>query len=90
MENESYISLGETIILLALFAQRYSAKYTKLFEVQISNVMVRPMYYALWTRPTIWIPNQYIRKQDGVHLSSIQMVVLSGIQIPKVVSEYWT
>ena len=33
----------------------------------------------LFTRPNIQIPDQYIRKQDGVHLSSIQMVF-----------KYWT
>ena len=38
------------------------------------------MGYVLCTRPTIWIPDQYVRKQDGVHLSGIQMDGLSGIQ----------
>ena len=33
----------------------------------------------LFTRPNIQIPDQYIRKQDGIHLSSIQMVF-----------KYWT
>ena len=33
----------------------------------------QPIYYALYTRPTIPIPDLNIRKQDGVHLSSIQM-----------------
>ena len=37
--------------------------------------------FVLCTRPTIWIPNQYIRKQDGIYLSSIQMFGLSGIQM---------
>ena len=31
------------------------------------------MGYALCTRPTILMRDQYIRKQDGVHLSGIQM-----------------
>ena len=39
------------------------------------------MYYVQCTRLTIQIPNQYIRKQDGVHLSDFQMVWLSGIQM---------
>ena len=33
------------------------------------------------TRLTIEIPDQYIRKQDGIHLSVIEMVGLSGIQM---------
>ena len=53
---------------------------TELFEVQISNGLVFKCY-VLCTRPTIQIPNQYIRKQDGIHLSSIQMVGLSSIQM---------
>ena len=39
------------------------------------------------TRPTIWILDQYLRNQDGIHLSGIHMVGLSGIQM---VFEYWT
>ena len=39
------------------------------------------MCYILYTRPTIWMPDQHILKQDGVHLSGIQMVGLSGIQM---------
>ena len=31
------------------------------------------MCYVVCTRPTIWIPNQFIRKQNGVHWSSIQI-----------------
>ena len=31
----------------------------------------RFMCYDFCTRPTIWIPDQYIRKQDGVHLFDI-------------------
>ena len=51
---------------------------TKLFEIRISyGIMVwysnvRSMGYVLCTRPTIRIPDQYIRKQDGIQLSSIQ------------------
>ena len=37
--------------------------------------------YVLCTRPTIQIPDQYIRKQGGVHLSGIQRVGLSSIQM---------
>ena len=37
--------------------------------------MCYPMYW-----PTIQIPDQYIQKHDGVHLSIIQMVRLSSIQ----------
>ena len=37
--------------------------------------------YVLCTRPTIQIPKQYIRKQDGIYLSDIQIVGLSGIQM---------
>ena len=33
------------------------------------------------TRPTIWILDQYLRKQDGVHLLGIQMVGLAGIHM---------
>ena len=40
------------------------------------------MCYVLCTRLTIiWIPDQYVRKQDGIHLSDIQMVGLLGIQM---------
>ena len=41
----------------------------------------RSMDYVLCTRPTIQIPDQYISKQDGLHLSIIQMVGLSGIKM---------
>ena len=47
--------------------------------VQYSNG--RSSGYVICTRPTAQIPNQYIRKQDGVHLSGIQMVELSSIQM---------
>ena len=33
---------------------------------------------VLCTRPTIWILDQYIRKQDGDHLSGIQFVWYSN------------
>ena len=50
----------------------------KLFEVWISNSEWYSngqfMYFVLCTRP--WIPDQYIRKQDDVHFSGIQMVRL--------------
>ena len=39
--------------------------------------------YVLCTRPTIWILDQYIRKQGSIHLFDIQMVWLSGRTIPK-------
>ena len=42
---------------------------------------------GLSARPTIHKMDQYIRKQDGVHLSGIQMVGLSGIQMA---FKYWT
>ena len=68
---------------------------TELFEVQISNGLVFKRFgiqtvwysngqfkcYVLCTRPTIQIPDQYIRKQDSIHLSGFQMVGLSGIQM---------
>ena len=41
----------------------------------------RFMGYVQCTGPTIWILDQYIRKQVGVHLTGIQMVGLSGIQM---------
>ena len=50
---------------------------TELFEVWISNG--RSMGYVLCSRPTIQIPDQYIRKLDGVHMSNIQMVGLYSI-----------
>ena len=39
------------------------------------------MGYVLCSILTIQVPDQYIRKQDGVHASSIQMVRQSGIQM---------
>ena len=39
------------------------------------------MCYVLCTWWTIQIPDQYITKQDDIHLSGIQMVQLSGIQM---------
>ena len=39
------------------------------------------MGYVLYTRLIILIPNQYIRKQNGNHLSDIQVVRLSCIQM---------
>ena len=41
----------------------------------------RFMFYVKCTRPTIRILDQNIRKQDGVHVSGIQIVGLSGIQM---------
>ena len=35
----------------------------------------------LCTTPTIKMTDQYLRKQDGICLSSIQMVGVSGIQM---------
>ena len=37
--------------------------------------------YVLCTKPAILILDQYIRKQDGVHLSVFQIVRLSGVQM---------
>ena len=57
---------------------------TKLFEVGFQIVLYsngRSMGYALYNKPTIQILDQYIRKQQGIHLSGIQMVGLSGIQM---------
>ena len=53
--------------------QTFWSSYFKGFGIQ--------MGYILCTRPTIWIMDQYIRKQDGVHLSGIQMFELFGIQM---------
>ena len=39
------------------------------------------LHAVLCTRPTIRILDQYIRKQYSVHLSGIQTVWLSGIQM---------
>ena len=39
------------------------------------------MSYVLESRPTILIFDQYIRKQNGIHLSGIQMLGLSSIQM---------
>ena len=53
--------------------------------VWYSNGCSKALSYVLdnfyGTRLTIWIPDQYIRKQDGIHLTGIQMVGLSGIQM---------
>ena len=58
---------------------------TNLFEVRISNGFVfkwsvyvlcsngQFMCHVLCTRPIVQITDQYIRKQDGVHSSSIEM-----------------
>ena len=45
------------------------------------------MAYILCTRSTIPVQDQYIQKQDGVHLSGNQMVGLSSIQMAL---ENWT
>ena len=50
------------------------------FGFQISD-------FALCSRLTIQILDQNIRKQDGVHMSGIQMVLLSSIQMA---FKYWT
>ena len=39
------------------------------------------MCYILYTRLNIQIPEQFIRKQDGIHFSGIQMVRLSSFQM---------
>ena len=64
-----------------LFVQYIGDLNTKKLLNRNSNGRSMPMGYALCTKPTIQILNQYIRKQDGVHLSGIQMVELSGIQM---------
>ena len=51
---------------------------TKLFEVRISNGWLFKWLDVICTKSTIWIPDQYIRKQDGLNLSVIQMVWLSS------------
>ena len=52
------------------------------FEIQMVGYLNgRFIGFVLFTRLTIWILDQHVRKQ-GVHLSSIQMVKLSSIQIP--------
>ena len=43
--------------------------------------------FVLCTRSTIWIPDQYKRKQDNIHLFNIQIVWPYGIQIG---FKYWT
>ena len=45
------------------------------------TTVYRPMCYVLCIRLTIQVPDQYMIKQDGIHLSSIQMAGLSGIQM---------
>ena len=52
----------------------------------------RFMSNVLCARLTIPILDQYIRKQDGAHLSGIQMVGLYGIQIPDHLASnlFWT
>ena len=42
---------------------------------------VRIMCYVLFTRLTIQIMDKNIRKQDGIHLSCIKMVGLSGVKM---------
>ena len=39
------------------------------------------MCFVLCTKLTIQTLDQYIRKQDGIHLSVIQMIQLSSIQM---------
>ena len=41
----------------------------------------RSIGHVLCTRPTIKIPDQYIRKPGGIYFSSIQIVGLSSIQM---------
>ena len=45
-----------------------------LFEFRVSNGLV---FYVL----SPFMPDQFIRKQDSIHLSAIQMVQLSSIQM---------
>ena len=50
----------------------------KQFGIQIVGLFV----VILFNRQTIWILDQYKRKQNGIHsLLGIQMVGLSGIQM---------
>ena len=49
----------------------------------------RSMGYVLCTTPTIQIFDLYIRKQDGIHLSIIQMVGLSSIQMTFQNQTFW-
>ena len=54
---------------------------TNLFEFVLQMVQYLNGPSRLCTSPTIWIPNQYIRKEYGIHLSGIQMIALSSIQM---------
>ena len=45
------------------------------------------IWYVLCTRLTMWIPDQYKRKQDGLHFYGIQIVRLFGIHMA---FKYWT
>ena len=57
---------------------------TKLVKVRFQMVQYLngwSMCYVLCTRLTIWKLDQYIRKQNGIHLSGIQIVRLPDIQM---------
>ena len=58
---------------------------TKLFEVRISNGLV--FKWSGYVLCPMYLTNQYLKKQDGVHLSGFQMVGLAAIQMA---SKYWT
>ena len=72
------------LFTVAFTRTRQNIYITNILKLGFQMVGLRAMSYELCTRPTIWILDQCIRKQDGVHLSGIQMEVLFGFQIPTV------
>ena len=73
--------LNDSYLVFSIW-NRYYLAYT--VGIWISNFLKFGFQMgspSLCPRPTIWIPDQYIRKEYGIHLSGIQMVGLSGIQM---------
>ena len=74
METESYISLGGTIILLALFAQKYRLQLEYRSAIQVPSTMV----------PGISIVNHLNNEQVKNHYTNVSAIQMFTYQIPTV------
>ena len=78
LDSGQFISLNFWSTSLGDFPQKIN-DYNGDLKSDLVRILNGPK--QLCTRPTIWILDQYIRKQNGVNLSGILIVGLSGIQM---------
>ena len=75
-------SIVSTVWIWMLETFEYQTFWSSDFEWFVIQIVGQySIGYVICAILTIWTPDQYIRKQDGVHLSGIQMFGLFGIQM---------